>query len=263
MARIVYAWNVGRIGYKPALKLQNLLTDRYKQELESSSKNSLTINDIILLVEHDPVYTVGIRDQGYDAEEETRLKSLGAEFHKTNRGGLITFHGPGQLVAYPIMNLKNLEKPSVRCYVSTIEQTVINMCKAFGIRAERSPHTGQYCCNLFCLRPISENDYKTNLFLSGVWVADSKICAIGIHASRYITSHGLALNCNTDLKWFDHIVPCGIEGKSVTSLTRELGLEMTITRTLPHFLRSFSSTFNCKILPLPEDKAKKLLEEIC
>ncbi|XP_034234883.1 putative lipoyltransferase 2, mitochondrial isoform X1 [Thrips palmi] len=236
MAHVVHVWNVGRMTYTPALRLQKHLTERYKSAIDSSS-NTKSINDILLLVEHDPVYTVGIRNREYDKKEEMRLKNLGAEFHRTNRGGLITFHGPGQLVAYPIMNLKNLENPGVRCYVSAIEETIIMMCKAFGIRAERSPHTG-------------------------VWVADNKICAIGIHASRYITSHGLALNCNTDLKWFEHIVPCGIEGKGVTSLTRELGLEMSINRTIPHFLRSFSSTFKCKLQPLPQESAELLIAGI-
>lgn len=100
------------------------------------------------------------------------------------------------------------------------------------------------------------------MFFSGVWVADNKICAIGIHASRYITSHGLALNCNTDLNWFKHIVPCGIEGKGVTSLTKELGLEMSVSRTIPHFLRSFSSSFKCKLQPLPKESVEDIIAGI-
>lgn len=237
MARIVNVWNVGRIAYQPALLLQKHLAECYKSAIDGSPTSNSITNDTLLLVEHDPVYTIGIRNNQYDAKEESRLKALGAEFYKTNRGGLITFHGPGQLVAYPIMNIKNLDKPGVRCYVSSIEETIIRMCKEFGITAERSPHTG-------------------------VWVADNKICAIGIHASRYITTHGLALNCNTDLTWFEHIVPCGIDGKGVTSLTKQLGMEMTIQRTIPHFLRSFSSTFNCKVEPFPIDKARSILSEI-
>lgn len=237
MARIVHVWNLGRIAYHPALQIQKHLADSYKNAIDGSPNKCSTPGDVLLLVEHDPVYTVGIRNKDYDSKEETRLKALGAEFYKTNRGGLITFHGPGQLVAYPIINLKNLENPGVRCYVSAIEETIITMCKSFSIKAERSPHTG-------------------------VWVSDNKICAIGIHASRHITSHGLALNCNTDLKWFEHIVPCGIEGKGVTSLTRELGMQMTLHRTIPHFLRSFSATFGCKIIPFPEERAKEILQLI-
>lgn len=236
MAHVVHVWNIGRIAYTPALRLQKHLTELYKSSIDNSC-NAKPINDILLIVEHDPVYTVGIRNREYDEKEEMRLKALGAEFHRTNRGGLITFHGPGQLVAYPIMNLKNFDNPGVRCYVSRIEETIILMCKSFGIKAERSPHTG-------------------------VWVDDNKICAIGIHASRYITSHGLALNCNTNLNWFKHIVPCGIEGKGVTSLTKELGLEMTMNRTIPHFLRSFGSTFKCKLQPLPQERAEHILAEI-
>lgn len=142
MAHLVHVWNIGRMAYTPALRLQKHLTERYKSALDFPSETQ-AVNDILLLVEHDPVYTVGIRNREYDEKEEMRLKSLGAEFHRTNRGGLITFHGPGQLVAYPIMNLKNLDNPGVRCYVSAIEETIILMCKSFGIRAERSPHTGK------------------------------------------------------------------------------------------------------------------------
>lgn len=144
MARIVHIWNVGRIAYKPAVKLQQYIAECYKSSIDGLATSCSVTNDVILLVEHEPVYTVGIRNKEYDSKEEMRLKALGADFYRTNRGGLITFHGPGQLVAYPIMNLKNLQKPGVRCYVSSIEQTIINMCKAFGIRAETSPHTGKW-----------------------------------------------------------------------------------------------------------------------
>uniref|UniRef100_A0A8C1II11 lipoyl(octanoyl) transferase n=1 Tax=Cyprinus carpio TaxID=7962 RepID=A0A8C1II11_CYPCA len=118
------------------------------------------------------------------AQERTRCQS---------RGGLITFHGPGQLVCYPVLNLGCFRK-SVRWYVCELERTVIKTCGQFGIEASTSPDTG-------------------------VWAGDNKICAIGIHCGRYITSHGLALNCNTDMSWFDNIVPCGIMGKGVTSLS--------------------------------------------
>ncbi|KAJ9577342.1 hypothetical protein L9F63_006086, partial [Diploptera punctata] len=214
---MVALFRIGQMSYGSALRLQKLLEARHKE-----SKND--IHDVLILVEHTPVYTIGIRSKDYSKEVEDKLVSLGADFHRTNRGGLITFHGPGQLVVYPILNLKNYQ-PSVRWYVNKIEQTVIDVCKELNIEAQTSPHTG-------------------------VWVEDRKICAVGIHGSRYVTTHGLALNCNTDLNWFSHIVPCGIEGKEVTSLTKELKTDFTIQDTIPIFLNSFSKLFQCSLSEL-------------
>ena len=173
-----------------------------------------------------------------------RLKALGADFYRTNRGGLITFHGPGQLVAYPILNLRGFDK-SMKWYVCKLEETVIQLCKALRIEAERSSDTG-------------------------VWVKNNKLCAIGnlfimlftpkwlnflnligVHGSRYITTHGLALNCNTNLKWFSHIVPCGIYDKGVTSLSELLGKEITIESVIDPFLKSFEQQFQCNVKILP------------
>uniref|UniRef100_A0A9J7XDQ5 lipoyl(octanoyl) transferase n=1 Tax=Cyprinus carpio carpio TaxID=630221 RepID=A0A9J7XDQ5_CYPCA len=147
------------------------------------------------------------------AQERTRCQS---------RGGLITFHGPGQLVCYPVLNLGCFRK-SVRWYVCELERTVIKTCAQFGIEASTSPDTG-------------------------VWAGDNKICAIGIHCGRYITSHGLALNCNTDMSWFDNIVPCGIMGKGVTSLSRELGRDVPTEEAVPKLLEAFTEQFNCTLI---------------
>ncbi|OCT93420.1 putative lipoyltransferase 2, mitochondrial [Xenopus laevis] len=176
----------------------------------------------LLLCEHPPVYTVGIRRAAYPGEEESRLRALGADFHRTDRGGLITFHGPGQLVCYPVFHLRDL-RLSLRSYVSGLESSVISLCNRLGLPGETNPETG-------------------------VWVRGNKICAIGVHCARYITSHGLALNCNTDLSWFSHIVPCGIVGKGVTSLTRELGRQVTIDDIIPAFLEAFEEEFQCSLL---------------
>lgn len=138
--------NLGRVAYRSGLQIQQ---QYIRQHLDSLSQNPNTV----LLCEHDPVYTVGIRRAPYPAEEEQRLKDLGAEFIRTNRGGLITFHGPGQMVCYPILNLGCFKK-SVRWYVCELEKTVIKMCGMFGIKASTSPDTG-------------------------VWVGNNKICAIG------------------------------------------------------------------------------------
>ncbi|KZC03999.1 Putative lipoyltransferase 2, mitochondrial, partial [Dufourea novaeangliae] len=217
----------GRLNYHAGLRLQKLLSDRHRQKIEENTCNTL------ILLEHNPVYTVGIRDKNYTLQDEERLKNLGAEFFRTNRGGLITFHGPGQLVAYPILNLKEF-KPSVKWYVCQIEKMIIRLCAEYGIYAETSPDTG-------------------------VWVKDRKICAIGIHGSRYITTHGLALNCNTNLNWFDHIVPCGIEGKGVTSLSEELNTNVTIADVLPLLKNAFQNQFQCSLVEcLPEESSELL-----
>nr|CAD7437426.1 unnamed protein product [Timema bartmani] len=192
--------------------------------------------DILILVEHNPVYTVGIRAKEYSTDYENNLKQTGAEFYRTNRGGLVTFHGPGQLVAYPILNLKHFN-PNVRWYVSQIEKTIIRTCGRLGLAAETSP-------------------------LTGVWVGEKKICALGLQASRFITTHGLALNCDTDLTWFSHIVPCGIEGKGVTSLSNELKRNVTIEETLPLFLLSFSELFDCALCDYPKKDTDSLIELI-
>lgn len=229
MSRIVDVLNIGKLNYGRSIVLQQTISKRIL-------KGDTKYKNILILTEHDPVYTVGLRTKNFTIEEEQKLRKLGAEFHKTNRGGLITFHGPGQLVAYPIINLKNF-KPSVRWYVCNIEKTIINLCTKYGINAKTTEDTG-------------------------VWVEDRKICAIGIHASRYITSHGLALNCNTNLQWFKHIVPCGLEGKSVTSLSKELGMETVINDVVPSFISSFQNTFECDVRNIDAMETQKIISWI-
>jgi len=215
----VNVWFLGALGYQPACRIQQLLASQHSK-LTPSQANTL------LIVEHKPVYTIGIRTSGYDESEEQRLKRLGAEFHRTNRGGLITFHGPGQLVAYPILNLNGFTK-SMKWYICKLEETIIQMCRAsYGITALRSSDTG-------------------------VWIDNNKICAIGVHGRRYVTTHGLALNCDVDLKWFTHIVPCGIPDKGVTSLSSVLKKHMPIKDVITPFLDSFATQFSCNLNPMP------------
>lgn len=227
MSRVVHILRAGKLSYQKSLNLQKTIS-------------SLVFNgekpNVLILTEHDPVYTVGIRTKSYGPEEEQRLKALGADFFRTNRGGLITFHGPGQLVVYPVLNLKNFQ-PSVRWYVCHIEKTVIELCRRYGLQAGATEDTG-------------------------VWIGDNKICAIGIHASRYVTTHGLALNCNNDLSWFKHIVPCGIEGKGVTSLSVELSREMKVRAVMEKFLESFRDVLECDLVELDSDKQREIMEQI-
>ncbi|CAG9575710.1 unnamed protein product [Danaus chrysippus] len=230
---MVKVWKLGLMNYDTALNIQLAIA---RKHLDAMMKGITTNYDTLLLVEHKPVYTVGIRDETPN-DEIYRLKNLGAEFKKTNRGGLITFHNPGQLIAYPIINLKHY-KTSVKWYVNSLEETVIRLCEELGVKAKRSPHTG-------------------------VWVEENKIAAIGIHASRYVTTHGIAINCDNDLSWFQHIDPCGIADKGVTSLSKETGIEYTTEKITPIFLRNFEDVFQCKSEELNKSIQQEILNDVC
>merc|ERR1719369_155912 len=222
--------SLGTMGYQTALNVQNTLVSRIQAAITSNT---------LILVEHTPVYTTGIRSKEYTQKEEDRLKKLGADFVRTKRGGLITFHGPGQLVAYPVLNLRDFAPEhsrrkallGMKWYVCTLEQMVIDLVKEWGVVGTRSPHTG-------------------------VWVGNNKICAMGVHNSNLVTSHGLALNCDTDLHWFKHIIPCGIkdEGTGVTSLS-ELSENGTVTvkEVEQALIKQFSVTFQCDVQPIESD----------
>uniref|UniRef100_A0A3Q2Z3H2 Octanoyl-[acyl-carrier-protein]:protein N-octanoyltransferase LIPT2, mitochondrial n=2 Tax=Hippocampus comes TaxID=109280 RepID=A0A3Q2Z3H2_HIPCM len=203
---LVEVVRLGLLPYREALRVQETYVQRCRAGAGASHA--------LLLCQHPPVYTTGIRQKGRPPAELERLRLLGAEVHNADRGGLITFHGPGQLLCYPVLHLAAFKK-SVRWYVSQLEQTAISACAGLGVEASASPHTG-------------------------VWVGDNKICAIGIRCSRYVTSHGLALNCDTDLAWFGHIVPCGLEGKGATSLSAERGRRVAVDEAVPHVLRAFA-----------------------
>jgi len=240
-SNIVSVLNLGRFRYLPALAIQNLLVKRIQESMSNASDPANTL----ILVEHDPVYTTGIRTKGYTLADEEKLKKLGADFVRTNRGGLITFHGPGQLVVYPILNLKtfapehNRRKAmlGMKWYVNMLEQLVIDLISKWGVKGTRSPHTG-------------------------VWVGNSKICAMGVHNSNMVTSHGIALNCNTDLQWFNHIVPCGIEGSGVTSLTAEVGLNITIEEVQDFLVKQFTDTFQCRTKILSKEERDEIISSI-
>jgi len=218
MSRVVHVKLLGQKSFLEALKIQNITA---RKQLDWLQGQPVIGVDTILLTEHTPVYTVGIRTAPYPENEEMKLRALGADFVRTNRGGLITFHGPGQLVAYPILYLGNYKK-SMRWYISQLEQTVITMCEYFGLSASRSKHTG-------------------------VWISDRKVASIGVHGSKFVTTHGTAINCNTDLAWFSYIDPCGIADKEVTSLSRELQRNFTVEETIPLFLKAFGQEFDCSL----------------
>jgi lipoyl(octanoyl) transferase len=181
---------LGTVAYEPTWELQDELAQQRRER---------RIGDRLLLLEHFPVYTIG---RGGDASNliagPERLRELGATFMRVDRGGDVTFHGPGQLVAYPIVELR--DPLDLRRYVRTLEAAIIATSARFGVGAGRLDG------------------------LTGVWVEGArKLAAIGVRVRRGVTTHGLALNVNTDLRWFAEMVPCGIPDKEVTSIERELG----------------------------------------
>lgn len=171
----------------------------------------------ILFVEHPAVYTLGKSGKMSNMLiDEARLKALGAEFYHIDRGGDITFHGEGQVVCYPILDLEKLNI-GLRRYIEILEQSIIETVAEFGIESRRlEGATGVWLCDEERL-PNGEKAQRN-------W---RKICAIGVKASRFVTMHGLALNASTDLKWFTMINPCGFVDKGVTSISKELGREVS------------------------------------
>ena len=201
----------GRVGYAQA--------DAWQQEFVRLRKSG-EISDLLILCEHPPVITFGrnaTRENVLASDE--MLAARGVEFHPSNRGGDVTFHGPGQLVGYPILDLRDW-KTDVAAYLRALEEVLLRTAADFGIRAHRlEPPEPE--------RHPGEKRPRRKVY-TGIWTAardgnDAKLAAIGVHLSRWVTSHGFAFNVTTDLSYFDLIVPCGIAGKSVTSLERLLG----------------------------------------
>jgi lipoyl(octanoyl) transferase len=181
---------LGTVPYESTWELQDELAEQRRQR---------RIGDRLLLLEHFPVYTIGRGgDEANLLASPERLRELGAEFHRIDRGGDITFHGPGQLVAYPIVELR--DPLDLRRYVRSLPTAIIETAAALGVEA------------------------RTEEGLIGVWVEGRrKLAAIGVRVKRGVTTHGLALNVNTELRWFAEMIPCGIADKEVTSLSAELG----------------------------------------
>ncbi len=203
--------DLGTIDYKDAWDLQkNLFNSRYKKE----------INDTLLLLEHPHTYTLGkTADRNNLIAEDKFLNQNKISVYDIDRGGDITYHGPGQIVGYPIINLTGWKKDTHK-YLRAIEEVIIKTCAEYNIAAGR------------------------NQEYTGVWVGDKKIAAIGIKVSRWITMHGFAFNVNTDLSLFDGIIPCGIKEKSVTSLQNELGRAIEINEVKTFILEKFTEVFD-------------------
>lgn len=229
--------DLGKMDYESSWDFQEHI---FSQTLKRKSNNHVSTSPVetenkLIFVEHPPVYTLG--KSGHLENllmSEKQLRDIGASFYKINRGGDITFHGPGQLVGYPILDLENFFT-DIHKYLRYIEEAVICTLSDFGIPSGRCQ--GE----------------------TGVWIdpgkpSARKICAIGVRASRWVTMHGFALNITTDLGYFDHIVPCGIYDKGVTSMAKELGKVENETLLfedvkgvfLGHFIRLFEAILSIK-----------------
>ena len=214
------------MAYSECWDLQRTLFDALcRKKLDKSFAEGDT-RGTILCVGHPAVYTLG--KSGNSANmlvAEEYLKSLGAEFFHIDRGGDITFHGPGQLVCYPIIDLDAIGI-GIRRYIDILEQSVIDLAADYGIEAHRSEGA------------------------SGVWVTQGnrlvKLCAIGVRASHGVTMHGLAMNVSTDLKWFELINPCGFTDRGVCSLSSLLGREVSMEEVKPQFINHLTKNLNVK-----------------
>lgn len=204
MAELIFR-DHGQQDFSTALALQEKLVAAKQQD---------TSADIIIFVEHPPVYTLG-----RGGKETNVLAPQKVPVYRTSRGGDVTFHGPGQLVVYPIIDLRSKLRKDVHRYVRNLEQSAIKTLADFGIDAvRRPPHTG-------------------------IWIDDRKIAAIGVAVRRCITFHGLALNVNTDLRYFQRIIPCGLAWAEVTSMAKELNAAQDMSQVKERFLNHFSEIF--------------------
>lgn len=216
--RSIALHRLGRVPYARAQALQRELVQLRRRG---------EVRDTLLLVEHPPVFTLG-RLQSCEANvlvTREEIEAAGASVVQSERGGNVTFHGPGQLVAYPILDL-NGHRKDMRWFVHSLEDAMIATAAAFGVAARRGV-AGE----------------------EGIWVDDRKLGALGVHVTRWVTSHGLALNVDPDLRFFDMIVPCGLQERPVTSLAREVaaGRTATVTEAMTQFEAAFSSTFESEL----------------
>jgi lipoyl(octanoyl) transferase len=212
-SRRLIVHRLGRIGYAEGVERQKALVQ---------ARIAGEIDDTLLFVEHPPVITLGVRTRGASTNiraDEGVLAAQGVEVHETGRGGDVTFHGPGQLVGYPIIDLKP-DRQDVHRYVRDLEEVLIRTAADFGIDAGRVKG------------------------FSGAWVGDAKLAAIGVRISRWVTSHGFALNVTTDLSGFDLIVPCGISDRGVTSLSALLGRDVPMGDVERSVVTHFAAVFD-------------------
>ncbi len=212
---------LGLVDYAAALELQRERVAQRKVD---------AIPDTLLLLEHPHVYTLGRNACGENIlVPEEFLASRGAQVFHTDRGGDVTYHGPGQLVGYPILDLTR-HRRDISWYMRSLEEVFIRTARDYGIEAGRSAGA------------------------AGVWVGNDKLAAMGVHLSRWVTSHGFALNVSTDLRYFEWIVPCGLQGKGVTSLAKLLGHPVEMEDAAAHVVEHFGEVFGVEVVESQKSK---------
>lgn len=217
----------GETWERQELLMKGIIEQKLVNQHLPEAEQTLTPN-YLLFVEHPPVYTLGKSGETNNLLlSSTQLAEKQVSFYKTNRGGDITFHGPGQLVGYPILDLENF-RIGLRQYIYNIEEVVIRTLVQFGITSSRDPEA-------------------TGVWLDAGLPSARKICAIGVKSSRYVTMHGFALNVNTDLDYFRYIHPCGLIDKGVTSMGKELGAKFDFDQVKKIVLSSFLAVFDAKV----------------
>jgi lipoyl(octanoyl) transferase len=253
---------LGTVDYATGLRLQQQLVNLRKEE---------KIGDVLLLLEHSPVITLGRNAEAANvvASPET-LAQRGVELFECDRGGDVTFHGPGQIVGYPIFDLRGFARGAADApsalrkslgavdFIRRLEEVIIRTCADFAIPTKRVPGlTGVWTENNSLSFRAEENDSQNrslesrNLLFAGTTTnsaAEAKLAAIGIHISRFVTSHGFALNINPDLSFFNLIIPCGITAKPVTSMQQELSKPLDLNAVAESISRNFGTVFSSQIL---------------
>lgn len=221
--------NLGRTRYGETWDLQRRLFDLRHHGL---------IDDVLLFTEHEHVYTLGKGgDSNHLLASEEELSKDGTEVFRIDRGGDITYHGPGQIVGYPIIDL-NQYSPDIHKYLRSLEDALIGLLDGYGIKGEREEE------------------------MTGVWVGGEKIAAIGVKVSRWVTMHGFALNVNTDLQKFERIIPCGIFHKGVTSMKRLLGKELPAEEVVARLMESFAAVFGCTPVVVAPEVLRQRIESL-
>ncbi len=219
---------LGRVDYGQALNLQRGL---------AQARMEGAVGDILLLLEHPPTITIGRRgNKGHLLADSATLEKLGVGLYQVERGGDITYHGPGQVVGYPILDLTR-HGSDLHLYLRNLEEVIILTMSDFGIAAGRRPG------------------------LTGVWTREGKIASIGVHVRRWISWHGFALNVNTDLSHFDLTVPCGLQGVKVTSMASILRGEVAMEDVMERLSHNFSQAFGVEIKESSLDDLRGLIDE--
>ena len=225
--RELWTAGLGLVPYSDALDLQRAVA--------RARIAGIVAQDVLLLVQHPPVVTLGrTAKAGHVTAAPELLRARGVEMFEIERGGDVTFHGPGQLVGYPIVNLDR-HRRDLHWYLRQVEEALVRGLAALGVAAERNPG------------------------LTGVWTRGRKLASIGVHAREWVTWHGFALNVSTDLSFFDLIVPCGIDGVVMTSLERELGSAPEMPAVEAVIADAFADVFALEAVPVTADAPRALV----